>query len=100
MGFQIACLVADPCIAGSVGLVERIFRELSPVIVDFLQFLLWEPVGHTTVDEFLAELFNDGYLFLSHCFTQLVGLTFREACKFLGQKHDLLLIDCDSICVV
>ena len=83
MGFQIAGLVADPGVASGVGLVEGIFREFPPVIVNLLQLLFRESVCHASVDEFLAELFDDGNLFLSHCLAQLVCFAFGESCELL-----------------
>ena len=95
--FQPAGLVGDPGVAGRVGLVESVLGELLPVFPDLVQGLLRVAVGHSSAHELVFELVQDGYLFLSHCLTQLVCLTFGEAGKLLGEEHDLLLIDCDPV---
>ena len=52
------------------------------------------------VYELVVKRFEDIQLFFTHCLTQLVGFAFGESCKFLGQEHDLFLIDRDTVCVL
>ena len=51
----------------------------------------------SALNELSIKRLKNVYLLLTHRLTQLVRLTFREACNLLGDKHDLLLIDGDTI---
>ncbi len=93
MSLEPRCLVAHPGVAGGVGLVEGVLRELLPVLPDFVEFLLRMPVLHPSRHELFLQRVQNVYLLLSHRLAELVGLAFGEIRQFLGQKHDLLLID-------
>ena len=97
VALEITGLVADPGIAGCVGLVEGILGEFFPVFPNLVQHLFRVAILHSTRHKLVFQGVKYVYLFLSHCFAQLVRLTLGEVCKLLGKKHDLLLIDRDSI---
>ena len=42
-------------------------------------------------------LLHFGHLFLAHCSAQQIGLTQGVTSKILGNSHDLLLVDHDSV---
>ena len=90
-------LVGDPGIAGRMGLVEGVLGEFLPVLPDLVQDLLRMTVRHAVGHELLLELHHHGYLLLSHRLAQLVRLALGEVGKLAAQKHDLLLVDCDSV---
>ena len=97
MAFEPAGLVGYPGITGGVGLVESVLGELLPVFPDLVQGLFRMAVRHSPGHELVFELVQNGYLLLSHRLTQLVSLTLGETGKFLGEEHDLLLIDSDPV---
>ena len=97
MRLEPARLVTYPGIAGSVRFVERIRSELLPVLPYLLQHLLRVPVLLSALDELSIQRLENVYLLLTHRFTELVRLTFRETRHLLGDKHHLLLIDGDTI---
>ena len=92
-----ARLVTDPGVAGGVGLVEGVLRELLPVLPDFVESLFRVTVLHPARHELFFQGVKDVNLLLSHSLSQFVGLTFGEVRQFLRKKHDLLLIDRDSV---
>ena len=51
----------------------------------------------TALDEVVVKRLKNVYLLLTHRFTKLVRLTFRESCHLLRDKHDLLLVDSDAV---
>ena len=97
MAFQPAGLVRHPGIAGRMGLVEGVLGELFPVLPDLVQGLFRVAVGKTSGHELVLQFIQDGDLFLAHRLAELVSLALREPCQLLGQKHNLLLIDRDSV---
>ena len=55
------------------------------------------PIGQTAPDEFTLQLFQYGYLLLSHRLTQLIRFTSGKVGQQTAQQHDLLLIHSNAI---
>ena len=100
VAFQPPGLVADPGVAGRVGLVEGVLGELLPVFPDLVQDLLRVTVGDASAHELVLERVQDVDLLLSHGLAELVRLALGEVGQLLRQEHDLLLIDGHAVGVV
>ena len=106
--FEVSGIVTDHGISGSVGLIERISRELRYVVKDLSRDRLGYAVGDRTgnfpalfvfsaVDKCLAVFFHEGGLLLRHGAADVVGLAHREAREISNDLHDLFLIDHTSV---
>ena len=100
MAFQPAGLVAHPGVAGGVRLVEGVLGELLPVFPYLVEDLLRMPVCDTSLHELVLQGVEDIDHLLSHCLAEFVRLALGESGKLLGEQHDLLLIDGNSVSVI
>ena len=102
MRLQVSGLVGDVGIADGVGFVERVFRERTPVLPDFLDelfsgFLIAVDgrrtheafVFETAVMEFDAERLHGGNVLFAHGLAQLVGFAARETAEGAREQHHL-----------
>ena len=83
-----------------MGLVEGILGEFLPVLPYFVKNLFRMTVFHTSGHELVFQGVEDIDELLSHRLSQLVRLSLGEACQFLRQEHDLLLIDRHAVSVL
>ena len=100
VGFKPSGLVAHPCVAGRMGLVEGIRCELLPVCPDLLEHVLRMSVLCTSFDKEALEAVQHVLELLTHGLTERICLTSGEVGKLTRQKHHLLLIYCDTVCVL
>ena len=97
MGLEPASLVADPCVAGCVGLVEGVRRKLAPVCPNLVQGILGMAVLYTAFYKLCVKALKNVNLLLTHGLTQLVRLAFGEAGHLLGNTHNLLLVNGNAV---
>ena len=100
MGFEICRLIGNPRIAGGMTLIESIRSELLPVSPYLLQHLRVVAVFLSAFYKHRLHLVNDGLLLLTHRLTKGVALTSGEVGKLSGQKHHLLLIYRNTVCIL
>ena len=96
IGLHVGRLVGDHGIGGGVGLVEAVAGELGHLIEDVGGLGRGHPARRGAVDEGLALLGHFRLDLLAHGAAQKVGVAEGEAGQFLGDLHDLFLVDHDA----
>ena len=80
-------------VAYRVGFVERVLREVCPLLPHLIGLFFREIMFAAPLLKKFFLLGKVVGLFLSHNFPQLVRLAGREAREHSGEHHDLLLVD-------
>ena len=96
IGLHVGRLVGDHGIGGGVGLVEAVAGELGHLIEDVGGLGRGHPARRGAVDEGLALLGHLRLDLLAHGAAQKVGVAEGEPGQFLGDLHDLFLVDHDA----
>ena len=96
VGLQVCRLVGDKGIGGGVRLVEAIAGELGHLLEYQRGLGLGHGTRHRAIDEHLALLVHFLLDLLAHGAAQDVGRAQGVAGEFLGDLHDLLLVDHDA----
>ena len=96
IGLHVGRLVGDHGIGGGVGLVEAVAGELGHLIEDVGGLGRGYPARLGAVDEGLALLGHLRFDLLAHGAAQKVGVAEGEPGQFLGDLHDLFLVDHDA----
>ena len=100
VSLEVCRLISHPRIACGMTLVEGIGGELLPVAPYLFEHSRIMSVFLSTLDKLWFHGIYDGLLLLSHCLSQSVALSTCEVGKLARQKHHLLLIYRDSVCVL
>ena len=99
MRLEICRLISDPRITCSVRFVESVRSEFLPIFPDVLQDFRVMSVFLTLLHKLTFQLVHLLDEFLTHRLTQGVRLATCEVGKLSRQKHHLLLIDSNAICI-
>ena len=97
MRFQIGRLIGDGAIGRGMALVEAVFSEQHHLIKQFIRYrLVHTPLG-STLHEDAAMLLHLRHFLLAHRPPKQICLAEGIAGEVLGNAHDLLLVDHDSV---
>ena len=97
VGLQVGRLESDKGITSRVRLIESIRGESLPVLPYFFECFFGVPAFGTAFQEFGQQGIQFRFELFPHGLAQLISLSFTEACQFLGEQHDLLLIDANTV---
>ena len=80
-------------------LVEGIRGKLLPIGPDLFQRFRLVAIGLTTRHELALQVVHLVDQLLTHCLTQGIALATGEIGQQTREQHDLLLIDCNAVCI-
>ena len=80
--------------------IESIRRELFPVSPNLFEHLRIVPVFLSARNEFRLHVIQFIPQLFTHRLTQSIGFATGEVRQQTGQKHDLLLIDSNTVCIL
>ena len=97
MSLKICRLIGNHRIGGAMRFIKAIFSKgLHPVPDDFclvlINFLLFR-----TFEKFWFLFFHCRNLFFAHHFAQRIGLGHRVTANYIGNLHDLLLVQYNAV---
>ena len=97
MGFQVRRLVRQHRIRSRVRLVKAVARKFLHQVEDARRCRLGDTAIGCAGDEYFALLRHFLRFFLTHGATQEVGAAERVPGQYLGNLHDLLLVENHAI---
>ena len=100
MRLEVRRLKSDKGVTSRVRLIKSVGGECFPVFPDFFQFVFRVVAFFTSLQEFGVHGIQVGFEFFTHCFPQLIRLTFGKTRQFLRQQHHLLLVNGDAVSIL